>query len=439
MKYFILLTVLVVLIFNSTTNNIWAESKVAVSEGPPLLSSEIKKIPLPLDIRKSMWDICYNVDENGFTKEQKQFWQTLHLKLLSITPEFKSVKGKISSITVDLAGTATSCPPGTTMNGTFTSVNEKKHIFQLEYDGNTFRYQIDGIFPSQYESFIESPLKQFKSGIPIEKIQCKENLVLVIKASNGNLACVDYDSRTKLIERGWGKNSLYQLDNKTIIENVKDLEEVKTFLVKYPNADIGVERDSWLVYYSVQGILPDEPYVSQSRHKEIQIEIDPFGRPLWVGIECGGPASLSAQHNVIELLNTPDWCFPDVNEIKSDKTTPSFSYADAVKMVRRDLESNKFEFEKISFAPINTLFYTELNGTVFTVKPPNYFLDRVCVTNDPRDGSLLCGFLSPHYVDLTRGRLVYLIEVEYSVDTGIRTYDYLVDAKNGQILSGFSD
>jgi hypothetical protein len=250
---------------------------------------------------------------------------------------------------------------------------------------------------------------------------------------------VDYDTRTKLIQRGWGKNSLYQLDDKTIIENVKDLDEVKAFLAKYPNADYGVERDSWLAYYSVKGVIPDEPYVTQSRHKEIQIEIDPFGRPLSVGIECGGHASTSTQTNVLELVNTPNWCFPDVNEIKSDKTTPSFSYADAVKIARRDLESNRLEPEKISFSSVVALLYTELNGTVFIVKPPYYFVDRVCVPNDPMDGPLLCGFLSPSDVSFTRGKLVYLIEAEYSSDSGISPYDYLVDAKNGEILRGFSD
>ncbi|MEX1150834.1 MAG: hypothetical protein WEB28_01980 [Nitrosopumilaceae archaeon] len=176
---------------------------MSVEEGPPPLPYNIKKLPLPLDIRKSMWDICYNIGENGFTKDQKQFWQTLHVKLISITPEFKSTNGKISSITSHSAITATSCPPSTTMNGTFTSINEKKHKFQLEFDGNTFRYQIDDIFPPLYESVIDSPLKQFKAGIPLDNIYCKEGLEMVIKSSNNSPACVKPATKTKLMERGW--------------------------------------------------------------------------------------------------------------------------------------------------------------------------------------------------------------------------------------------
>lgn len=46
------------------------------------------------------------------------------------------------------------------------------------------------------------PLKQFKSGIPTEQIQCKEGLQLVIKHDN-TPACVKLDSILKLEKRGW--------------------------------------------------------------------------------------------------------------------------------------------------------------------------------------------------------------------------------------------
>jgi len=209
MKYFVIFSVLVFLVFNSATSFIWAEPQgISVSEGPQPIPSGIKKIPLPPDISKTMRDICYNMGENGFSKDQKQFWQTLHLKLISITPEFKSVNGKISSVVIDRAASSASCPPGTTMNGTFTSVNEKKHKFQLEFDGNSFRYQINGIFPPQYENLIESPLKQFKSGIESDKIKCKESLHLIRKI-DGSPACIKPENHAKLIMRGWALMKMY--------------------------------------------------------------------------------------------------------------------------------------------------------------------------------------------------------------------------------------
>ncbi|HEY8110284.1 MAG TPA: hypothetical protein VIG05_05420 [Candidatus Nitrosotenuis sp.] len=50
------------------------------------------------------------------------------------------------------------------------------------------------------------PLQQLKSGIAIDKIQCKENLQLIIKTSNENPICVKPATKEKLIERGWASN-----------------------------------------------------------------------------------------------------------------------------------------------------------------------------------------------------------------------------------------
>jgi hypothetical protein len=68
----------------------------------------------------------------------------------------------------------------------------------VKFGGTTW----SSVFP--YKSGkIQPPLKQFKSGIPIEEIKCKENLQLIIK-NNGNPACVKTDSLEKLYLRGWG-------------------------------------------------------------------------------------------------------------------------------------------------------------------------------------------------------------------------------------------
>lgn len=58
-----------------------------------------------------------------------------------------------------------------------------------------------------------SPLKQFKSGIKVNEIQCTADLQLVVKSSNGSPACVTPETKQKLIERGWAKynshNAIY--------------------------------------------------------------------------------------------------------------------------------------------------------------------------------------------------------------------------------------
>jgi hypothetical protein len=58
------------------------------------------------------------------------------------------------------------------------------------------------LYEQNHISNVLSPLKQFKSGIQIDKITCKENLQLIIK-NNGNPACVKPETKIKLVERGW--------------------------------------------------------------------------------------------------------------------------------------------------------------------------------------------------------------------------------------------
>jgi hypothetical protein len=55
---------------------------------------------------------------------------------------------------------------------------------------------------------IDSPLKQFKSGIPRGEIQCRENLVVATKIANGNPVCVNPDSFAALVKRNWVENPL---------------------------------------------------------------------------------------------------------------------------------------------------------------------------------------------------------------------------------------
>ena len=65
------------------------------------------------------------------------------------------------------------------------------------------------VFPHHgYHQSNIPPLKQFKSGISIHEIQCKETLLL-IKKHDGSPACVKLESVTKLIERDWAKNEYY--------------------------------------------------------------------------------------------------------------------------------------------------------------------------------------------------------------------------------------
>ncbi|MBI3640277.1 MAG: hypothetical protein HY223_08190 [Thaumarchaeota archaeon] len=49
------------------------------------------------------------------------------------------------------------------------------------------------------------PLEQFKSGIAVKDVTCKQSFQLIIRAEDGSPACVRPDTAQILIERGWAK------------------------------------------------------------------------------------------------------------------------------------------------------------------------------------------------------------------------------------------
>lgn len=52
-----------------------------------------------------------------------------------------------------------------------------------------------------------APLKQIKSGVSVDNVQCSIDLVLVIKTEDGSPACVKSDTATKLSARGWSQST----------------------------------------------------------------------------------------------------------------------------------------------------------------------------------------------------------------------------------------
>jgi len=79
------------------------------------------------------------------------------------------------------------------------------------------------------------PLKQFKSGVPVNEIKCKENYVLVLKSSNQRPACITYHSRSKLVNHGWQDNNPFLADKNGKV----DLSKINLPPTKYGGIDYG--------------------------------------------------------------------------------------------------------------------------------------------------------------------------------------------------------
>ncbi|HET6459034.1 MAG TPA: plastocyanin/azurin family copper-binding protein [Nitrosopumilaceae archaeon] len=86
-----------------------------------------------------------------------------------------------------------------------------------------------------------APLKQIKSGISVDNVQCDTDLVLVIKTEDGSPACVKSDTATKLFARGWSQSTSGsdQTSNQivTLAQNNQEihLKKGESFLLKLGN------------------------------------------------------------------------------------------------------------------------------------------------------------------------------------------------------------
>ena len=93
---------------------------------------------------------------------------------------------------------------------------EHSIILPPDMKEKTFDEFMEWCMPSYGEKCIEleknripvilSPLRQFKSGVLFDEIQCDDNLILIQKYDE-TPACVKPETKTKLIERGWLRTS----------------------------------------------------------------------------------------------------------------------------------------------------------------------------------------------------------------------------------------
>ncbi|TAK26928.1 MAG: hypothetical protein EPO37_01190 [Nitrosarchaeum sp.] len=133
-----------------------------------------------------------------------------------------------------------------------------------------------------------SPLKQFKSGISSDKIQCKESSVLVTKY-DGSPVCVKPESIGKLLQRGW-------------------LQKISTVNLAVPRGDYTFKPS-----LTVEGL--NETY---SVGQKIEFTVKFNG----TGYDCGYPQLRieDSNHDIIwENSGVVSLCDPDMKKIHIEK------------------------------------------------------------------------------------------------------------------------
>ncbi|MFN3654433.1 MAG: hypothetical protein ACK4TO_03795 [Candidatus Nitrosotenuis sp.] len=107
----------------------------------------------------------------------------------------------------------------------FTANDEKENVLTGAWSDS-----VDNTIVVQSPHFLSqkilAPLKQFKSGVPIDQIQCKDRFVAAIKSSSGNPVCVKQTSLVPLMLRDWAKITSFEITEGFFdhtIENAKIL------------------------------------------------------------------------------------------------------------------------------------------------------------------------------------------------------------------------
>ncbi len=118
-------------------------------------------------------------------------------------PEPVCKEGTILTNGVCVSADGLMCGSGTTYQDGICVVDKIENTTEISTDPSK-RWDS---FASNYD--MESPLKQFKSGITIDEIQCRDSLVLVTK-HDGSPACVKPETIPRLMERNWIKDDAKQ-------------------------------------------------------------------------------------------------------------------------------------------------------------------------------------------------------------------------------------
>ncbi|AJM93087.1 hypothetical protein [Nitrosopumilus piranensis] len=115
-------------------------------------------------------------------------------------------------------------------------------IIGANYPESTQQNTCNGSDNRPFSYPLLSPLKQFKSGIPINEIQCKESLILVTKY-DGFPACVKSDTVSSLSQRQWG------MPHEFLVKLVENSDAIITGMVVGEDNRLNGERHVWLGSY----------------------------------------------------------------------------------------------------------------------------------------------------------------------------------------------
>jgi hypothetical protein len=125
------------------------------------------------------------------------------------------------------------------------------------------------------------PLQQFKSGVPINEIKCKEGLELVYKKADDTSACVKTSTMIELVIRGWAE------DNRVILGCTGDRVEKC-----YPSDTKEYRKALYEYYFGKNDNLPSDNFTKLQTINactEHQICLGEFDNGTKIRVSCDYP------------------------------------------------------------------------------------------------------------------------------------------------------
>ncbi|HEX5457913.1 MAG TPA: serpin family protein [Candidatus Nitrosotalea sp.] len=224
---------------------------------------------------------------------------------------------------------------------------------------------------------ISSPLAQFKSGTPVDKIVCFQDLMLVIKTADGYPACVKLPTAQILVKRSWGTISTHQ--NTLVAQDPSDANNMfaLAFLSKISQQDKGniffspysISNAFSMVYEGAQGATADE---MQSVFHFIQ---DSAARKNYVG-QVNSMLNSPSQQYKLNIANAL-WIQNDYPVLQTyTDTLKQYYMANATNL---DLKNDSENSRKI----INTWVENKTNQKIVDLLPEGSINEntRVVLTN----------------------------------------------------------
>jgi len=118
---------------------------------------------------------------------------------------------------------------------------------------------------------IDSPLKQFQSGITASKVVCNQGFQLILKREDGSPVCVKLDTAKKLLAHGWGTIAVSSIDDTGKQEKNGTLSG-DVVLAGGPSSLVGPKANYEVDVYATDGVtIVGKTLTDANAHYSIQL------------------------------------------------------------------------------------------------------------------------------------------------------------------------